>query len=293
MTNEDRLREDRERRDRVASTSSISSTLSPAPTNTSHLRTDGPTLAEFVAAGYKAEDYPPEGLAPREEATAAVPVPVPEAGKPQMLKRTTDEKGFAHIEGQTGGDDHDLHDVVTPGNQHMIVGAQPVPVEVKPATPRIESTPANRGLILNSGEGVAEQVERLEGIAENQDRRVAQRRSDTQPIEFPNDRRVAPADRRVNVGPGSVAGPDADFVPVSESEPTVEKFEGQGVDETSAALKQGHLPEDFPGYAALQEAGEATYAKVRRRIVEGTLTEVSGIGESTASKIEEAMAAVE
>lgn len=32
------------------------------------LRTDGPTLAEFVAAGYLAENYPPEGYAEREPA---------------------------------------------------------------------------------------------------------------------------------------------------------------------------------------------------------------------------------
>lgn len=30
------------------------------------LRTDGPTLEEYVAAGYKAENYPPEGYAVRE-----------------------------------------------------------------------------------------------------------------------------------------------------------------------------------------------------------------------------------
>lgn len=29
------------------------------------LRTDGPTIAEFVAAGYRAENYPPEGYASR------------------------------------------------------------------------------------------------------------------------------------------------------------------------------------------------------------------------------------
>ena len=35
----------------------------PAPT----LRTDGPTLKEYVAAGYGADTYPPAGYAAREE----------------------------------------------------------------------------------------------------------------------------------------------------------------------------------------------------------------------------------
>jgi hypothetical protein len=32
---------------------------------TNALKTDGPTLAEWIAAGYKAETYPPKGYAPR------------------------------------------------------------------------------------------------------------------------------------------------------------------------------------------------------------------------------------
>lgn len=60
-------------------------------------------------------------------------------------------------------------------------------------------------------------------------------------------------------------------------------------EEDSGAQKKGRLPEDFPGYAALDEAGEATYAKVRKRIEKGTLTEIPGIGEATAQKIEEAV----
>jgi hypothetical protein len=38
---------------------------------TEELRTDGPTLEEWVAAGYKEENYPPAGYAKR-EATARV-----------------------------------------------------------------------------------------------------------------------------------------------------------------------------------------------------------------------------
>jgi hypothetical protein len=54
-------------------------------------------------------------------------------------------------------------------------------------------------------------------------------------------------------------------------------------------VKRGKLPEDFPGRTALEEAGEATYAKVRKRLAAGTLTEIHGIGEATASSIAEAM----
>ena len=51
----------------------------------------------------------------------------------------------------------------------------------------------------------------------------------------------------------------------------------------------GKLKSDFPGYAALEAAGEATHAKVEKRIKDGTLTDVPGIGKSTASQIEEAL----
>lgn len=61
------------------------------------LREDGPTIEEFVAAGYKATDYPPEGFAPRstpEQVKAAIdaqaasappsePVAAPEGQVPQ------------------------------------------------------------------------------------------------------------------------------------------------------------------------------------------------------------------
>lgn len=44
---------------------------------TAPLRTDGPTLAEFVGAGYKAENYPPEGYAVKEPAPAPLPTERP------------------------------------------------------------------------------------------------------------------------------------------------------------------------------------------------------------------------
>lgn len=43
------------------------------------------------------------------------------------------------------------------------------------------------------------------------------------------------------------------------------------------------LKEDFPGFSALDAAGEATEAKIRKRIADGTLTEIPGIGQSAAA----------
>src|SRR6185503_2637308 len=48
------------------------------------------------------------------------------------------------------------------------------------------------------------------------------------------------------------------------------------------------LNEDFPGFSALDAAGEATEAKVRKRVAANTLTEIPGIGPETAAKIEAA-----
>lgn len=58
------------------------------------LRTDGPTVSEYVAAGYQAQNYPPQGYASRstlEEITDAValqnapppPLPLPEPSAPE------------------------------------------------------------------------------------------------------------------------------------------------------------------------------------------------------------------
>jgi hypothetical protein len=41
------------------------------PPKDAPLRTDGPTLAEYVAAGYKAENYPPTGFAVKPAANAS------------------------------------------------------------------------------------------------------------------------------------------------------------------------------------------------------------------------------
>lgn len=52
------------------------------PVNSDGLRTDGPTIAEFIAAGYSAANYPPQGCASRstpEEIAAALPPVAPPA----------------------------------------------------------------------------------------------------------------------------------------------------------------------------------------------------------------------
>lgn len=50
--------------------------------------------------------------------------------------------------------------------------------------------------------------------------------------------------------------------------------------------KQGPLPDDFPGRAALEKADINTYAQLRKA---GDVTELEGIGEATAAKIEDAL----
>lgn len=55
----------------------------------------------------------------------------------------------------------------------------------------------------------------------------------------------------------------------------------------AAKEKKGKLPEDFPGYSALEAEGITTYAKLRKRL--DGITEVPGIGDATAEKIREAM----
>lgn len=50
----------------------------------------------------------------------------------------------------------------------------------------------------------------------------------------------------------------------------------------------GKLSSDFPGFAELDAAGEATTAKVRKRIKAGTLTEIPGIGAAKEAAITEA-----
>lgn len=75
-----------------------------APNQGSGLREDGPTVAEFTAAGYKASDYPPEGYASRSSAEEIEAALTAEKGvketdplkmKVPELKEWLTEKGIA------------------------------------------------------------------------------------------------------------------------------------------------------------------------------------------------------
>jgi len=58
------------------------------------------------------------------------------------------------------------------------------------------------------------------------------------------------------------------------------------VEEEEPVVKQGKLPEDFPGHAALAEAGINTFNQLRKA---GDVTEIPGIGPATAEKIQAAL----
>lgn len=60
-----------------------------AKSGTPELRTDGPTKEEYVAAGYKAENYPPSGYAPRtaSQPPVATAAPASEAAAPSPTKQ--------------------------------------------------------------------------------------------------------------------------------------------------------------------------------------------------------------
>jgi hypothetical protein len=64
----------------------------------------------------------------------------------------------------------------------------------------------------------------------------------------------------------------------------------EALKDEAPAPKQGKLPEDFPGLAALDAAGIHTFAQLRKA---GDVTEVPGIGPATAAKIDEAVNAAE
>lgn len=49
--------------------------------------------------------------------------------------------------------------------------------------------------------------------------------------------------------------------------------------------KQGKLPEDFPGHAALADNDITTYAQARKAAERDQLTEMNGIGPATAERI--------
>lgn len=58
------------------------------PSEPETLREDGPTLEEYVAKGYKAENYPPQGYAAR--TTPYVPAPAPDREGLLLVETTGD-----------------------------------------------------------------------------------------------------------------------------------------------------------------------------------------------------------
>ena len=87
-----------------------------------------------------------------------------------------------------------------------------------------------------------------------------------------------------------------EFVPSDEiavSEEPEAKSEVAEISEVAEPPKEelkGHLPQTFPGFDALAEAGINTYHQVRKqRDSEEGLIAVAGIGPATAAHIEEAL----
>lgn len=140
--------------------------------------------------------------------------------------------------------------------------------------------------------------------------------ADLQPAEFERTgaatestqlRQQAAAASGASITGGSVADNQRAKQSISSDRPSMQAAEGienaapvdpqnktgetkpEADEQTTATTAKGHLPEDFPGYPALDAAGEATYAKVRARVTAGTLTEISGIGTATADRIKEAL----
>src|SRR5262245_33974056 len=81
-------------------------------------------------------------------------------------------------------------------------------------------------------------------------------------------------DAKVAAGP--IPEPEPEPEPEFESEPAGAEAEGEEV-------KKGRLPDDFPGIAALHEAGINTYTQLSKV---ADLTEIPGIGPATAEKIQ-------
>jgi len=72
------------------------------------------------------------------------------------------------------------------------------------------------------------------------------------------------------------------------SEPTTATPSSEATTATpNAGELRGQLPEDFPGKAALAEAGINTYGQLRKYT--GDFTDIAGIGPATAEKIKDAI----
>ena len=107
-----------------------------------------------------------------------------------------------------------------------------------------------------------------------------------------------PAGVKVLAGAGATISPeDVEKYGLDDSYRAVEEEEvaetpandenPEAVEEAPKPLR-GKLPEDFPGFKALEEAGITTYAQVRKA---GDLTEIKGIGDATAASIAAALEA--
>lgn len=72
----------------------------------------------------------------------------------------------------------------------------------------------------------------------------------------------------------------------ADSDPNAVAKSPMQAERSDSPKKQGKLPDDFPGYAALAAAGISTYAQLRKA---GDVTKIEGIGPATAEKIETAL----
>lgn len=68
--------------------------------------------------------------------------------------------------------------------------------------------------------------------------------------------------------------------------PTVDTEAQRTITGTQLTVRTGALPDDFPGYDALKEAGIGTYETLRGV---GDIAAVKGIGKATEAKIREAL----
>lgn len=97
----------------------------------------------------------------------------------------------------------------------------------------------------------------------------------------------------MQLGPTNVdetAAREAEAERLSNETPAGQEQISEALKNEAPAPKQGKLPEDFPGLAALDAAGIHTFAQLRKA---GDVTEIPGIGKATAEKIDEAVNAAE
>lgn len=101
---------------------------------------------------------------------------------------------------------------------------------------------------------------------------------------------AAPADAKVTAMPTNPANATPDPAAVSEPGGNDGAVTAIARDESPVSVLAEHGVAAKP-LAALEADGIATIAQLQARIEQGTLTEVDGIGEATATKIADALAA--